>query len=106
MYRLNTYIGNREAPQPLVVQTPRASPHVYLPSHLGGLRVRGRDPVRRRQRPRRGRERSSGVDGRRRMGCMRRRMRRRVRRRVVPARGRGEGLDGPVVAEGGRSLLL
>lgn len=31
-------------------------------------------------------------------------MRRRVRR--MPARGRGEGLNGPVVAKGGRPLLL
>lgn len=40
------------------------------------------------------------------MGRVRRRMRCRVRRRVVPARGRGEGLDGPVIAKGGRPLLL
>lgn len=33
-----------------------------------------------------------------------RRMGRRVRR--VPARGRGEGLNGPVVTKGGRPLLL
>lgn len=62
--------------------------------------------MRRRQRPRRGRERPPRVDGRRRMGRVRRRMRRCVRRRVVSARGRGKGLDGPVVAEGGRPLLL
>jgi len=62
--------------------------------------------MRRRQRPRRGRERPPGIDGRRRMGRVWRRMRRRMRRRVVPARGRGEGLDGPVIAEGGRPLLL
>lgn len=40
------------------------------------------------------------------MWRVRRRVRRRMRRRVVPSRGRGEGLDGPVVAEGGRPLLL
>jgi len=116
-YKLIRISGNREAPRPLAVHrarggwwwwwwwcwwTARCASHRDAPSHLGRLRVGGRDPVCRCQRPGRGRERPPGVDGSRGV----RRVRRRVRRRVVPARGRGEGLDGPVVAEGGRPLLL
>lgn len=53
---------------------------------------------------RRRRQRPPRVNGGRRVWRVWRRVWRRVRR--VPARGRGEGLNGPVVAKGGRPLLL